>query len=404
MEAYKLLTSHKKFHINLGLERIKKILTLLDNPQEKYKTIHIAGTNGKGSTSKIINEILVEHFKKSNKKIGLYTSPHLFSYEERIKINNQNISCDTFQKLTDEIDTLAQKNKIELSEFELLTAVGFYYFSLEKVEYAIVEVGLGGAFDATNVITPEVGVITTIDFDHSERLGKTLDEIAQQKAGIIKQNSKIIVSNQNKSLKIIENIAKDKSSKLIQTKAFPTEFINNQNFALIENQKIKFNLLGSHQGENLALALRAIECLNLDINNKTIQTALKNVSWRFRLEYHKEKNVLIDGAHNPSGISVLRNFLDENFNNTKKTFVFGCLKNKDYENMLDILIKNEDEFYFWEFNYPNSLKFEEIPSKFNAKKINNISEIKNIINENKNLKIFCGSLYMLGTTFKEINM
>jgi len=132
MEAYKLLTSHKKFHINLGLERIKKILTLLDNPQEKYKTIHIAGTNGKGSTSKIINEILVEHFKKSNKKIGLYTSPHLFSYEERIKINNQNISCDTFQKLTDEIDTLAQKNKIELSEFELLTAVGFYYFSLDS--------------------------------------------------------------------------------------------------------------------------------------------------------------------------------------------------------------------------------------------------------------------------------
>ena len=132
--AKEILTSHEKFHINLGLERISKILALLDNPQEKYEIIHVAGTNGKGSTCKIINEILYEKFKNT-KKIGLFTSPHIFSYEERIRVNNEKISSYILNKLTDEINELAKKNDIELSEFELITAVAFYYFFIKKVDY-----------------------------------------------------------------------------------------------------------------------------------------------------------------------------------------------------------------------------------------------------------------------------
>lgn len=388
--AKEILTSHNKFHINLGLDRISNVADLLNNPQEKYKIIHVAGTNGKGSTSKIINEILIE----SGYKVGLFTSPHLFSYSERIQVNNEKISEYVLDKLTNEIDNLAKKNGIELSEFELITAVAFYYFYVKKVDFVVLEVGLGGLYDATNIIKNSTSVITTIDFDHVERLGSTIEEIAIQKAGIIKNNSNLVVSKENKGYSAILKIAKEKNAKIIDLPEVKISF-EDKNYALINNEKFEFNLLGSHQAQNLALALGAVESLNLNIKKETIKRALKNVTWRFRLEYLKDKNILIDGGHNPSGIQTLRNFLNENFKDEKKTFIFGCLKNKDYKKMLDILILPKDELYFFEFDYPNALKFDELPSKYNAKKLNSLDELKNI----SNLKIFCGSIYMLGKIF-----
>ena len=399
ISADKILTSHNKFHINLGLERITKILNLLNNPQDKYKIIHIAGTNGKGSTSAIINEILVQ----SKIKTGLFTSPHLFSYTERIKINNEEISTYLFDKLTNQIDDLAKENNIELSEFELITAVAFYYFYLKQVEYVVLEVGLGGLYDATNIVKNSTSIITTIDFDHTERLGSTLDEIAVQKAGIIKENSNVVVSKENLGYSAIEKIIKEKKANLINIPEIKISF-EEKNYALIENEKVEFNLLGSHQAKNLSLALGAIKALNLNIKKEDVFSALKKVKWKFRLDYNKEKNILIDAGHNPSGIKILRNFLDENFKNDKKTFIFGCLKNKDYKKMIEIIKKEEDEFYFYEFNYPNALKYDDIKDYKNIKKINTIEEIKKIIENNKNLKIFCGSIYMLGNIFKEIKL
>ena len=399
--AEEILTSHNKFHIKLGLERITKILNLLDNPQEKYEIIHIAGTNGKGSTSKIINEILLEHFQDKN--IGLFTSPHLFSYTERICVNSENISEYIFNKLTNEIDLLAQKNNIELSEFELITAVAFYYFYIKKVNYVVLEVGLGGLYDSTNVIKNSTSVITTIDFDHTERLGKNIDEIAIQKAGIIKENSNVAVSKDNLGYETIKNIAQKKNAKIIDLDDIQV-VLKDKNYAIINNKKYEFNLLGAHQAQNLALALGAVKSLNLNIKDETIKNALKKVKWRFRLEFHKEKNILIDAGHNPSGIKTLRNFLDENFKNDKKTFIFGCLKNKDYKNMLKTLIQENDEFYFYEFDYPNALKFSELPKEYQINKLENIEQIKEIIKNKKNLKIFCGSIYMLGKIFNNIDI
>lgn len=390
--ANEILTSHNKFHINLGLERISNIMNLLGNPQDDYKIIHVAGTNGKGSTSKIINEILYE----TGLKIGLFTSPHLFSYTERIKVNNEEISQYVFDKLTNEIELLAQKNNIELSEFELITAVAFYYFYVKKVDYVVLEVGLGGLYDATNIVKNSTCVITTIDFDHTERLGSTIEEIAKQKAGIIKENSNVIISKNNAGFKAIQNIIKEKNAKLIELPEVEVVF-KEKNYALINKKEFEFNLLGAHQAQNLALALGAINSLDLNIKNDAIKNALKNVNWQFRLEYNKEKNILIDAGHNPSGIKTLRDFLDENFKSDKKTFIFGCLKNKDYEKMLDILIQENDEFYFYEFDYPNALKYDELPKKYNAKKITKIEDIENITN----LKIFCGSIYMLGKIFNQ---
>lgn len=396
-KASEILTSHNKFHINLGLERITQILNLLDNPQDKYEIIHIAGTNGKGSTSKIINEIL---FQKGI-KVGLFTSPHLFSYTERIRVNSEQISEYIFDKLVNEIDSLAKKNNIELSEFELITAVGFYYFYIKKVQYVILEVGLGGLYDATNVVKKSTSIITTIDFDHTERLGKTINEIATQKAGIIKKNSKVIVALDNQGFGVIEKIAKEKNSKIINPAKIKISF-EDKNYAIIDNQKYEFNLLGNYQAKNLSLALACINSLNLNIDDETIKKALKKVSWRFRLEYDKEKNILIDAAHNPSGVQVLADFLADNFKNNKKIFIFGCLKNKDYKTMLDKIYNQEDDFYFYEFNYPNTLKYNELDKKYNFKKLENIEEIKKIISQREELKIFFGSIYMLGKIFKEI--
>ena len=404
--AQEILTSVNKFHINLGLKRIKLILALLDNPQRKYKIIHIAGTNGKGSTSKIINDILIERFKNEDKKIGLYTSPHLFSYNERIKINNTDISRYVFDRLVNDINDLALKSNIDLTEFELLTAVAFYYFYIKKVDYVILETGLGGAYDATNAIDKSLlDIITTVDFDHTEQLGDTINKIALQKAGIIKENSKVIVSKDNLAYEVIKKVAKSKNATLIEPLDVLVKFENGVNWAYINDKKVQFNLLGSHQAKNLALALTAIENLDIKTDEKTIENALKKVTWKFRLDYNKEKNLLIDGAHNPSGMGTLVEFVRDYFKNTSKTFIFGCLKNKDYKTMIKMLfeIKNQDDkFYFFEFEYKNALKFNDLEDDLKKKmsKISSLDEIKNIINTDKNLKIVCGSIYMLGEIFK----
>ncbi len=397
-KAKEILTSTKKFHIKLGLERIGAILELLGNPQDNYKIIHVAGTNGKGSTCRIINEILIEKFKNTDTKIGLFTSPHLFSYKERIAVNNSFISDFILDELTNKIEELAKENDIELTEFELITAVAFYYFYIKQIKYLVLEVGLGGEFDATNIIKKSMSVITSIDLDHTERLGKTIREIAKQKAGIIKPKSKVVVLKENKGFKTIEKIAKEKNAKIILADDVEIEF-EEKNYALVNNKKFEFNLLGDYQAQNLALALKAINSMEFKTSEKVIKEALKKVQHRARLEYQKEKNIIIDGAHNPHGASALREFLDKNFKNDKKTFIFGCLKNKEYEKMLNFLIKPEDNFYLYEFDYPNSLKYDDLPESLQERAItlSCIEEVEKIIKQNDSLKIITGSLYMIGT-------
>lgn len=382
-DAKEILTSSAKFHINLGLERTYDALNKLSNPQNEMEFIHVAGTNGKGSVCAMLNEILCTHFSGTDIKVGLFTSPHLFSYCERIKINDKDISK---ADLDSYINRASAQNR-ELTEFEILTVAALLYFREQNVKYVILEVGLGGRFDSTNVIEkPLCSIITTIDFDHTARLGNTIDEIAYQKAGIIKKNCPAVFAQNNAGYATLKKCADETQAKVFAVKN-----------PVIRGQ-YELALLGDYQFENLALVLKCLQTLPFAIAEDTIKTALKSVRWKFRLEYDKEKNLLIDGAHNPSGIKSLREFLDKNFKHEKITFIFGCLNNKDYENMLKTLVRKEDEFYFYEFDYPNALKYENLPKsvKSYAKICKNPYEII----ENRNgLCVVCGSLYMLGSLF-----
>ena len=394
--AQSVLTSKNKFHVNLGLTRTYEALERLNNPQNALKFIHVAGTNGKGSVCAMLNEILCTHFLNTNVKVGLFTSPHLFSYRERIKINGEAISQENLDKYIE----IASKSQSELTEFELLMVAAMKYFCDGGVDYVILETGLGGRFDSTNVIEkPLCSVITSIDFDHTARLGNTIDEIAYQKAGIIKKNCPSVVSAHNNGFSVIKSCADEANSDLyLADENIKVEFDGENNYAYIAGEKYDFSLLGDYQAQNLALVLSALECLPFKIDKKTLAAALKNVRWKFRLEYDKEKKMLIDGAHNPSGVFVLRNFLDKYFKNEKKTFVFGCLNNKDYKKMLEILLNEDDELYFYEFDYPCALKYEQLPHEIKNRAQKTCDPCK-ILDETQNLKIVCGSLYRLGRLF-----
>lgn len=398
MNAAEILTSKNKFHIKLGLERMEIILKAFNNPENSFECIHIAGTNGKGSTCTIMEKILLEDKRKV---IGKYTSPHLFSYTERISVNGENI----FEVELNQIISLINKKDAELNlgltEFEILTAAAFIYFKKKNVDIAILETGLGGRLDATNVIKkPLISVITSISFDHKERLGDTIEKIAFEKAGILKKGSKCTFLKTNNGFETLKNEAIKKGAIFIED---DLDVIVENNVAKINGEDFEFNLNGDFQKENLKLALLAINSLDFKIKKETIKNALKNVSWRFRMDKinYKGKNLLIDSCHNPDGARVLAEYLKKYEKNKKIKFIFGCLKNKEYEKILDTIYKPEFDFCFYEFNYPNALKYENLDEKYK----NKIREIKNpmfeIEQNDYELCVLAGSIYMLGKIFKD---
>lgn len=402
--AEKILTSSEKFHICLGLGRVLSILKILANPQDELEFIHIAGTNGKGSVCAILSSILTEEFLPRNKKVGFFSSPHLFSYCERIKINNIDIKQEKLDELVNYVNEVASENKIELTEFEILTVVALLHFKNEKVDLVVLEVGLGGRLDSTNVIkAPLASIITSISLDHTQRLGDTIEKITYEKAGIIKENCPVVVSKNNAAFQLICEASKLKNSQILTpNNHIEIQFDGKNNTAIINGEPLEFPLLGEFQKDNLALALCAIENLpsTFSVSKKSIINGLKNVRWKFRMELNFQKKLLIDGCHNPDGAVVLRNFLDKNFSDMKIKFIYGSLNNKDYKKVLKTLVKPPDNLLLYEFNNPNAIKFEELPSEFKkrAKKITNpLVEIEN--STDKEITVVCGSLYMLGEIF-----
>ena len=370
-KAVELLTSQGKFYINLGLERIAAILDLLGSPQDKLKCIHVAGTNGKGSVCTIIAAILA----KTGMNVGLYTSPHIFDYTERIKISGQDISKVDFAKYVFEICNLAEKNHIHLTEFEILTAVMFKYFADNKVDVVVLETGLGGRFDATNVIKSNLcSIITHIDLDHTERLGNTKSKIAFEKAGIIKPGCPVFTCEGYEEIK-------DKADECNSLFVLVTPFEDTTNLSL----------KGTCQQENLSLALAAVRYLFPEISENTIQQALTEVKNPCRFQLCRE-DLIVDASHNPNGAMALRESLDFYYPDKKRCFIFGCLRNKDYRRMMEILFSKEDEIYFYHFSNKNSCTIEELQEacKFPSKPFKNLDELPADY-----LKIVCGSFYML---------
>lgn len=374
--AIKLITSREKFHICLGLDRVSQALELLGNPQDRLNIIHVAGTNGKGSVCAILSAIL----SCAGFKTGLYTSPHIIEYTERIKINRKNISKSDFADLITEISLLAKVNGIYLTEFELLTCAAYKYFADKETDICVIETGLGGRLDATSAINKNIlSIITSISLDHTDRLGDTVEKIAFEKAGIIKPDCPVITSM---GYEAIRDRADELNSMLVFVSPYvPQDFIDS------------LALKGLHQVENLALVITAINYLFKNIDEETIKAGLSKVKNPCRFEYIKEKNLIIDASHNPNGILALRNNLDYYFPNQARRFVFGCLKTKDYSQMMKILFQNGDEVYLNGFNYPNACSYEILKENCPVEAEQYTEKVK--LTPDK-LNIICGSFYMIG--------
>src|SRR3989338_9419330 len=330
-EAIAYINSHDINKIDLGLDDIKKLLESLGNPQTRFKSIHVAGTNGKGSVCAMLSSIL----QKAGHKVGLYTSPHLIKFNERIKINNLDISDIKLARLTEKIKPNSEKIK-GITYFELTTALAFLYFAQQKVDYAVIEVGLGGRLDATNVLLPEncaATAITNISLEHKDYLGDTIEKIACEKAGIIKEHVPIITSASGEALEVIKKIAGEKHARLIVAK--PMEY--------------ECSLQGEFQKPNVGIAAEIAYLLNTDnnISEDIIREAFKEVTWPARLEFLKH-NLLIDCAHNPGAALVLAKEIEKAKEDTKNHYerarripyfrklilVIGILKYKDYKQIL----------------------------------------------------------------------
>ncbi|MBF0320199.1 MAG: bifunctional folylpolyglutamate synthase/dihydrofolate synthase [Nitrospirae bacterium] len=349
--AVSYLYGLQKFGIKLGLSNITHITNLLGAPQTAYKTIHVAGTNGKGSTCAMLQEILMA----KGYKTGLFTSPHMVRFTERIKINGTEILPEDVVTLTEEINhTINGIDGLSPTFFEFVTAMAFLYFKRQNVDWAVIETGMGGRFDATNILMPEAAVITNINMDHMEFLGSTIEEIAVEKAGIIKNGTPVITTSQSpEALAILRQRAAeldahlsafgaDFSATTIRTDITGTAF-NYSGDSELENLKIPFTV--AHQVENAACAVRTAELLFNDIT--VIRPALSGIKWPGRCELikHAGMDVLLDGAHNPAAATALSQtlhgvYLKQSFSNI--IMIIGTMADKDNAGMLRALIPAAD--------------------------------------------------------------
>jgi dihydrofolate synthase/folylpolyglutamate synthase len=327
--------------MHFGLKAITQLLLSLGNPQDSYKTILIAGTNGKGSTAAMTSSILCS----AGYKVGLYTSPHLVDVRERIVVSGKKIALKEFNRT---IACVKSKMKQPVTYFEFLTAVAFVYFQNRKVDIAVLEVGLGGRLDATNVCQPLASIITNIAFDHTAYLGNTLESITREKAGIIKKNGICITAaRQKKVLDILENVCLRRRAKLyclgrdIKIKKKEDGLFTYR--GLFHNIKnLTISLRGEHQLSNAAAALAAIElCANkgFHVDDTAIYSGLKNTHWEARMEMLQDQPLfLLDGAHNPAGIGALCRSLKKDFSRRRLILIFGALADKDYRRMLQKIV------------------------------------------------------------------
>ena len=330
------------FDIKPGLERIKKVLSFLDNPQHKINSVLIAGTNGKGSVASMLSSILI----LNGYKTGLYTSPHLVSVTERLKINSINISEITFDEILKKVFDACKETQTELSYFELVTTSSFIYFEEENIDLAVLEVGMGGRWDATNVVNPLVSVITNISFDHSEHLGNTLELIAGEKAEIIKENRPVVSGVRGKELSVIREKALATNSDLyIFGDDFNIKINENNTFnyqgIISELENLSCNLGGKHQVANSSLALASAELLSKEygymIDPDKTAKALHSVNYEGRAEIVRKKPLMVlDTAHNTSAAISLVNTL-KGLEESRFVFMISMLSDKNHEEFFSAL-------------------------------------------------------------------
>lgn len=334
-----------------GLDTIKALLNSIDNPQNNFKSIHLAGTNGKGSTAHMLASV----YQEAAYKVGIFTSPHIIDFRERVKINGEMISRKQVVDFVNQ--TRAKIDELEATFFEITTALAIHIFAKEQVDIAIIETGLGGRLDSTNVLTPELSIITTIGLDHTQFLGDTIEEIAREKAGIIKQDVPVVLGQ-------IEDPAKHEIMQIAKS-------LRSQ---LFYSQEVDFDsdLKGDYQKDNLSLAVSAIKILAdiLPVANEQIKKGLLKVARHTNFigryqQLAQEPRIILDAAHNTDGVvQLIRQVKQEN--KGQLHMIYGCSADKDMQALFSLFPK-EAVYYFCEFDSPRSAKttvFKELSNAF----------------------------------------
>lgn len=450
-QALDFIHGLNRFGIKLGLHNITKLLELLGNPHKDMKIIHVAGTNGKGSTCAMIDSIL----RSAGFKVGLYTSPYLEVFNERMRINGENISNNDLARLTNKVrEKVIYMRENDLgspTEFDVVTAIGFLYFKEQAVDFLVLEVGMGGRLDATNVVTPLVSVITPISLDHQQYLGSTLKDIAKEKCGILKPNIPVITGPQkpeamaeieeqclslNCSITKVMNTESKEAISQVITYVLKKQSIDGSKFNLINAigkcyTDLEVALIGAHQVDNAAVAIGVIEKLasitDIVIPRDAFYKGLREVKWPGRLEViNQEPIVLLDGGHNIAGIKTLKNEVNRFFKHKRKIVVVGILEDKAYRDMIKEIVSFANAIITTTPDSPRALSGDrlsqtvvdifdkavlqqhninatksnvtsnEIIQVYNEEKIENAIKLAFSLADSEDIIIFCGSLYLIG--------
>ena len=434
-DTLEYLYNLEKFGIVFGLKNIAWILDLIDNPHKKFKSVHIGGTNGKGSVASMLSYIL----KEGGYRIGKYTSPHLVSFTERITINEEEISEGDIVEITSYI-----REKIEREDssrfftfFDFTTAMAFEYFYRKNIDIAIIEVGLGGRLDSTNVIEPLMSIITNTGLDHMEYLGNSITDIAREKAGIIKIRAPVVTGAEGIAVTVIKEIAEHQNSPFYEL-GRDFSYCKKRNQVMTYNgltknlEDVFVNIKGDHQFINTALALCAIEVISqfgFNVSEESIFRGLSQLKWHGRLEVVRKKpTIILDGAHNPDGMHALSEFLKTHYTEKKKILIFGVMKDKQYKKMLEEIIPLVDAAIITKPDMERALTPEELRTFIQSGEFNKLSWLRDetaqplnrstvfytqnvkgalikareIANDN-NLILITGSLYTIGEAKQIIN-
>ena len=414
-ESIAYLEGLSRFGIRLGLERMQELVIRLGHPERKYPTIHITGTNGKGSTTACLAAILQE----AGFRTGMYTSPHLERYTERMRIDGLEVEEAVFADAIEQTAAAAQEMERDglehPTQFEVLTAGAFVMFAAMKVDYAVIEVGLGGSLDSTNVIESRVAVITNVTLEHEDRCGSTIREIAEHKAGIIKKNSRVLTAAQGEALEVIRRRAADCGA-VVQVLGeewqAQMQSVSLTGIAWMLQQPngsswpLQALLVGEHQVYNASLAvMAALTVRETAVNQEAVARGLAKACWPGRFEVLRtQPPLVVDGAHNPAGAAVLRRTLDQVFPGREVLFLLGILKDKDIEGITGLLVREQDRVIAVRPLSERAAEAGDLASHFPPHQVEAVPDWEEGVNrllelaEQEPRKVACvaGSLYLLG--------
>ena len=417
-EALQYIHSVNWTFCNLGLERIKTLCEKLGNPQDKLKFIHVAGTNGKGSVCAMLDSIL----RKAGYRTGIYTSPYIKCFNERMRVDGMNISNEELAELTELVRPIADEMEEKPTEFELITAIAFEYFHRHQCDVVILEVGLGGRLDSTNVIKePLLSIITGIDFDHTKLLGNTLQHIAAEKAGIVKEGCPCVYGgNSTSACRIISAISATRHAPFytVDRRKFTLHSmtLDGTQFDFGEYKNLSLSLLGVHQLINVQTVMTAVELLpsrGLEISEEALRAGLREVTWPARFEkLSADPLIIYDGAHNPQGIRALIRSLERYFPDQKVNIISGVMADKEYGEMVEKLKTVAEHVYTVTVpDNPRALSAESFANVFARQDVpvtacESLSQAVSLAvsaSRENGIPLFCvGSLYLYQSLSREI--